>query len=798
VPIARRIADRERELKSHLIVAAACCTAALFAGAHAEPVLSRDALGTVQIRASSAHDLGIGYGRVIAVDGLCASATEFASAAGERTRYLGESEDNVRSDLLRKALLPEMIERLQASRGGPSPDARELVRGVVRGYNAALVSEAGHPAQDPACAGTALAHRPVTERDVWAVNQSGPYNLLFDWSEAILEAAPPDRAGTTARNDEFASGFARPGLGTHRQPGSRRPASLALALGGDVTANGRGLLYGSPHSESTSARHFLRLTLHGEFDAFASVAYYPGLTLETFAKDGVHAALTAHNGTTFAIVELALDPGDPLVYRVDGRAHRIEPREVTIETRAGGPSVSHTFWRSEHGFIIEGELFPWSAERAYALIWTQADSGATAPDNLLGLLRAKSLRDVVAAHQHFPPADITNFCAVDAAGNAAAAPAGHFINVPREQLERCRGGASLGHELAQYGIPLLDGSRDECRVRTAAGNPARFGMPLADIPAPISRHAILDVNSAPWRWDAARPVRGYSPFIDGYVHPQDGRLPAHGLPLDPFRQRAAPLFVADRLAGIDGRPGNRFNLPILVERIFDSDDFSARWLKAQVLAFCDDEPIVHHAGRLIGLADACSVLARWDGRTRPESRGAVLWRSFFGLLPRAGEYAIPAGIDFDANPDPFGLPGGFRPEARETVLQALARTLVRFEEQGLPIDVPVSEAIRLKRGQEFPTSGCTFQQGCLNLIALCEGVESWCGLPIRNVVESWDGALVSLFAGFDDDGRPIAAYATTNSASLNPRSTYHATGLALWALGRTQAVDFTKPFARTF
>jgi len=126
---------------------------------------------------------------------------------------------------------------------------------------------------------------------------------------------------------------------------------------------------------------------------------------------------------------------------------------------------------------------------------------------------------------------------------------------------------------------------------------------------------------------------------------------------------------------------------------------SADLLREAVVDRCRATETVTIQEQRVTLADACRVLAAWDGRSDLDSRGAVLWREFITQIPAAESgrlYATP----FSAA-DPIGTPRGLAPAVggRDIALEALARAVQILERARLPLDTPLGQVQFAQRGE---------------------------------------------------------------------------------------------------
>jgi acyl-homoserine-lactone acylase len=119
---------------------------------------------------------------------------------------------------------------------------------------------------------------------------------------------------------------------------------------------------------------------------------------------------------------------------------------------------------------------------------------------------------------------------------------------------------------------------------------------------------------------------------------------------------------------------------------------------------------------MVDIAEACDLLASWDGTFNLDSVGAVIFRELLGdydssLFKQAG---VLFATDFNID-DPLATPNtltvGDRP------LDALARAVQRLDAAGLALDVPLGEAQFARKGdQQIPIHGGNSREGVTNLM----------------------------------------------------------------------------------
>ncbi len=304
---------------------AACATQSTGPDARTATI-QRTAYGVPHISAPDSETLAYGVGYAYAQDNVCMFADQMVTARGERSRWFG---GGARALLGRRMLPNEQIDLFVAAhvddgalkgawQRDASEEARAMVRGYVEGYNRYLADQAGKlPA---ACYGQPWV-RPMTVAEYYrafeiVMTQAGITAL----ADAMLGARPPAAGSASATGaDLVAAADAMREAGLFDSP----LGSNAWAFGKEVTADGRGLLLGNPHFPWAGTNRFwqMHLTVPGRLDVMgASLALIPAINVG-FNRD-VAWSNTVSSGKRFTLYELALVPGDPTSYLVDGQPRR--------------------------------------------------------------------------------------------------------------------------------------------------------------------------------------------------------------------------------------------------------------------------------------------------------------------------------------------------------------------------------------------------------------------------------------------------------------------------------------------
>ncbi|MGJ8686025.1 MAG: penicillin acylase family protein, partial [Spongiibacteraceae bacterium] len=292
--------------------------------------ISRGEYGMVHVEANDYAGIGYGYSYSFARDNICTIADVYVTVSGERSKYFGAdaswtmtgngtTNNNLNSDFFFKLINAEQrVEQLiaQPSPVGPLPEARELVKGYVAGYNRYLRDVGVANLPDPSCRGADWV-RPITELDVYRRF----YQLALLGSSAVAidgigGAQPPGPNSASApvySPEQFSLSLGEAWKGV--QIGSN-----AIALGSEATTNGKGMLLGNPHFPWDGAERFhqAHLTIPGELDT-TGVALFGVPMILVGHTENLAWTHTVSSAWRFTPYQLTLVPGDPTSYLVDGQ-----------------------------------------------------------------------------------------------------------------------------------------------------------------------------------------------------------------------------------------------------------------------------------------------------------------------------------------------------------------------------------------------------------------------------------------------------------------------------------------------
>ena len=690
---------------------AACLGASTAIAQNYSAEVRRTSFGVAHVKAADYGGIGYGVGYAFAQDNFCMAADEFVTVRGERSRYFGESgttpyqRNNLVSDFY-YTLVNADAAPLAAGLNGMSAETRAAFRGWVAGFNRYLrdtgVANLPAPCKDAAWV------RPIDEVDMMRLVRR--YLLeasTNNFMEGMVAAKPPSAStGKSLTRLGPKSDAGIPGFDQDYWPTWRSDiGSNALALGRDATDNGRGLLLGNPHFPWSGTLRFYQfhVTIPNEIDVMGgSLSGFPLINIG-FNKD-VAWSHTNDVAWHFTIYQLKLDPANPTKYVYDGQTRDMTTKTVTVQVKnADGTlsSKSNTFYLSHFGPVTTSSALPipWTSSFAYAIRETNLDNWRLA-DQWRAINKATSTADVKAALQSIVGIPWVNTTAADREGNVFYGDISTAPNVPREKQSLCTPDVTFAVVFSLKGPPVLDGSRSFCEWDDVSGAPQAGLIPGGAMPF-IDRHDFAQ-NSNDSYWLANPAVETYRwdiPAVVGVVPDVQG-----------MRTRLGVLQAQARLAGTDGRTGNRFSLANLQEIALSNRSLTADLYMPDVMALCQGSAAA-------AVQAECGALSAWDRQFELASRGAHLFREFFNAARSiANVYRVPFNYL-----DPINTPRGFNVDspALATALAAALKTAGdKVRGAGLAIDAPLGTVqFTLRGATPIPVHGGEENLGIYNKVS---------------------------------------------------------------------------------
>ncbi len=756
---------------------------------HAE--VRRTDYGIVHVKAEDYAGIGYGYAFALAEDHLCRVADNYVTVSGERSKYFGPEgtwlfsanttvNNNLDSDFFFNLLIAEQrVEKLLALAppNGPSENARELVRGYVAGYNQYLRETGKDNLPDPTCRGAEWV-REITELDVYRHF----YKLAMMASsgvaiEGIGSAQPPLPSLLPVKSASLDPEEIARQIGTAWK--GLKLGSNAIALGGDATDTGRGMLLGNPHFPWYGHERFYRIhvTIPGELDATGVSLIGVPMVLVGYNKD-VAWTHTVSSAWRFTPYHLNLVPGNPTSYLVDGQPEAMTPWNLSVQALQADGSlapVERTLYTTRWGPVMNSLLglpvFPWLPTEAYAL----ADANALNFNMINHFMEGgrstsvRELHEVLKRNQGVP---WVNTIAADRHGEAFYADITVVPNVSDAKALECTSvlGVATGPLL---GLPVLDGSRSDCAWGTDSDAVQAGRIGPGQMPNIYRRDYVTNSNDSHWLSSPNQPLEGFARIIG------DERTERR------MRTRSGLVMVEERLSGSDGLPGKTFSRQQLQDLMLNNRSHAAELWLDDLVALCRLVPVMVGSAGPVMTGEACDVLEAWDRTNNLDSPGALLFARFMANAYLAGvptgtaafglEYVDMWAQPFDVN-DPVHTPSGLN-VLNPHVQVALADAIADVTGAGFTLDATLRESQFVTRGNEIiPIPGGHGASGVFNDIQA-----TWD--PERGYSDIPFGASYIQVVSFDGDDCPDARTILSYSQSSNPHSPHFVDQTRLFSEG---------------
>jgi acyl-homoserine-lactone acylase len=753
----------------------------------------RTAYGIPHITAAGFGSLGYGFGYAFARDDLCTMAEGYVTVEGQRSRYFGPDGsyvsttagqvNNLDSDIYWHSVIDrKVISRLLAVRRGPGavgPQLRQLMAGYVAGYNRYLASVGGTAGvPDPTCQGKPWV-KPITLLDAYLrIYQVVELEGQGVFADSIAHAQPPAPAPASGTNGSPAASAASPVRPAPPVPSAAQvralaarlsPARLAGAAGSNALAVGsagtrdgqHGMLLGNPHFPWAGTERFYeaQLTIPGTMNVEGATLYGCPLVLIGFTS-GMAWSHTVSTAWRFTPYQLTLVPGRPTEYLVDGRPEAMTSTTVTVDTLRSDAAVApvrRTLWSTRYGPVFDslaGLPLPWTSQTAFALADANAGNFRFL-NHFLATDEAHSVAQELSVLRIYQGIPWVNTLVADSSGHALYADIGAIPDVTDAEAASCD--TPLGSEtFAALGLPVLDGSRSACAWGTDADSAAPGIFGPAQEPSLQRRDFVENSNDSFWLANPAEPLTGFPRVIGDTATPRS------------LRTRSALTMVTGRVTGRDGLGPAGFTTRDMENLMFSDIQYGATLVKAELVSMCRSLPgglAPTSSGGTVPVGGSCGVLARWDGRENPGSRGAVLFRAFWeqALALPEGPWAQP----FDPA-DPVATPDGLN-TADPGVQRSFGDALAELTAAGLPYDVPLGTVqYVLRSGQRIPLPGGPGDpDGEFN--AIYQDVINHPGVdPILG------SSYIQVVTWKSGDACPAADTLLTYSESANPASPHYA------------------------
>lgn len=654
--------------------------------------IRRTSYGIPHIKAANEAGIGYGVGYAYAQDNFCLLAEEIITVNGMRSKFFGPDVDNGSDSLkgTRKTtnlnsdfffrLLNETA-TIDAVWASQSAEVKALMSGYVAGVNRYLTDTG--PNNLPAECRAKPWVRPLRSDDI--VKLMRRYTVLIgsiDFIDDIVTAQPP------VATADMGSLPAMSVKSRDLLDGVTELGSNAVALGREMTENGRGLLLGQPHFPWEGILRFyqIHITIPGKLDVMG--ASLPGLPVVSIGFTANFAwSHTVNTSAHYTLYALQLDEKDPTRYRVGGKWHDMIRRTASIEVLKDGrtETLSREYWSSIHGPLIErpGE-YDWDKTTAFALRDANADNGRMI-EAWYSMNRAQSLTEFEQSVKRVLGMPWINTIAADKEGNALYMNVSVVPNVPEHKKHACVDAAY--EELWAAGIFVLDGADPSCAWEIDPQAPQEGIFSGSSLPVLRRSDFVQNSNDSSWMTNPAVPLTGFPSIVSMEDVRQNERT------------RLGLAQIYERRAGSDGFPGNKFSLHLLQNSALNNKVYLAALNRRQLQEFCEDPSPVSVEGDFVDIASACGTLTDWDGTADTDSIGFPIFNEWWErLLEIPGIWSVPFSVG-----EPIDTPRVIKTEdpaiAREARI-ALARAVRELQESGVDWQKPWGELHFLERGRE--------------------------------------------------------------------------------------------------
>lgn len=660
--------------------------------------IRRTSHGVAHITADDFGSLGFGQGYAFTQDKGCYLADQIIKVRSERARFFGPGEGNTHVYTDFAYLHLHVMQLAETQLPLQSEQIQEVVNGYAAGFNAALA--AGEIGGD--CDGQDWV-RPLTATDLFAYYID--LGLLASSRQAIaaIGSAQPPNGAPPAPAPHFTT------INGHRG----RLGSNGWGIGSDISSTGGGMVMGNPHFpwEGELQLWESHLRIPGEFEVYGvGLLGVPGVLIGF--NDSVAWTHTVSDGHRITLYQIVSPPGEPTKYYYDDEVRDMVGEPFTIDVKQADGTLqkqTRTMWRTHYGPMAALEPFYWTD--AFALSGRDANiENFVLLEQFLGMNSAKSLEDFQQVHMEVTGIPWVNTMAASADGRAWYMDSTPTPNLTQAALDawNVRKESGFTKALADQDVWLLEsGARDEWQDDPAARSPGLIAP--ADMPQLERTDYVFNANDSHWMTNPEQLLTGYSP-LHGFAET------ARSLRT---RMNAVTLAEIDAGTGFAGTDG-KLDLDELTAAALSNRGYTGEILLDQVIARCEGVGVWEVDATMVDIAEACDVLAGWDGLLDLDSIGALLWREWigdydYGLTQEAGALFE---VEFDPA-DPVHTPNTLTPASNgnDRALDALARAVLRMDQAGIAVDAAVGEAqFARKQGQDIAVTGGTAYEGVTNLM----------------------------------------------------------------------------------
>ncbi len=498
------------------------------------------------------------------------------------------------------------------------------------------------------------------------------------------------------------------------------------ALGKGRSVSGKGILLGNPHLTWGGSQifHEVHLTVPGKVNVSGtSLIGTPGVAIGFNENLGWSHTVNPHDSDD--VYELTLDPKDNHRYVYDGRSLPMQKRELTIQvkTNAGLVTRKKESYRCHYGPVLK-----WEGGKAYAFKSANMEEFRFIEEwNLM--TKARNLEEFrrVLDMQAIP---MFNICYADKDGNVFYIFNGRFPDRP------------AGYNWSGV-VPGNTSDSEWSRI-----------LPESRLPQLINPTGsyVQNSNSAPW-YTNSRAILDRRHYPD-YLCPNVNGLRT---------QLSLEMLEGDESISLDEVLRYKYNMKLLLADRVKNDLLKLAWGRT---------------AEGVSLDEAVAVLQAWDNAAARESRGAVLFETFWR---KYREKARPVFEVAWNERNPASTPHGIGDV--DTALKSLAAAAQEVKQKHARLDIPWGEIHRLRRGNvDVPIGGLTDDFGAFRIVGYGEDKDG------KFVARFGDSYVLAVEFTSPPTAYSIVAYSQTD----DPKSPHHTDQSLLFAKEQWKRAWFTE------
>ena len=644
-----------------------------------------------RIQADNYESLGFGYGYAHARDRLIELVGQAIAMRGQRSKYYGPEAfstlgflktTNLNSDLMFKLRVPdewvkEELERL-------NPETQDYVFGYVNGLNYFVDNLSETQYQQ------IVGQEPLVRFEVDDVVR---FTMRFGVMKELIEIGPHLVASTNCINASTPSDRVSP----HSTPVEVEGGfgSNAWAYGGDLVEGGSAILLGNPHSAWQRNPHQLRIYMHqchltipGELDVAGTTFLGFPLPLTGYNADVSWSILDAATVTPYVmqLMDVKLKQ-DSIKYLVDGDYQSATIRSIDIETLQESGEIttqSYQFAQSHLGTLF---LLPQSPNKpaGWYAITNPGERNAKGLDQFLSAAKARSTREFIEQiEQH--RGVLCQLVVADKHGDVGYVVAGNVPPITDEAMAS----AHVGIEGVAFNI--LDGSQTKNSFRAQNQRPLQAAKSF--YPKIISRGIIHNTNNS-YKYSEFGKQQPDYPSVFGQ-HKHQHTLAAARLDYDPRLIMSYKRMQEISLSG-------KISVQQALEVVFDNRNYAAETFLDWILTL---EP----SDCTTPIKQAFQVLANWDRKNNPDSRGALLFHQLWGKLVQAKLVKVTGFGDPEVDSEISTTS-----QSQNVILAALEQSAIELEQLGFALDTAWGSVLyQTAENHPIAMHGGSYEQGILN------------------------------------------------------------------------------------